>query len=218
MKDVANARELAETMVALGGDHGVTTVALLTNMETPLGLTAGNALEVRESVEVLEGGGPDDIVELTLALAREMLAAAGLDGVDPGDRLRDGSAMDVWRRMIRAQGGDPDASLPRARETHVVPAPADGVLVRLDAYAVGVAAWRLGAGRARKEDPVQAGAGVVMHAKPGAPVRGGDPLFTLHTDTPERFQRAVDVLAEAVTIAPDGSRPDLPPLVIDRVG
>ena len=215
MKDVASARELAETMVALGGDHGVSTVALLTNMETPLGRTAGNALEVRESVEVLEGGGP----------RRRRGAHAGARPRDarrrgprrrrPG-RLRDGSAMDVWRRMIRAQGGHPEAALPQARETHVVPAPADGVVVRLDAYAVGVAAWRLGAGRARKEDPVQAGAGVVMHAKPGATVRGGEPLFTLHTDTPERFQRAIDVLADAVTIAPD-ARPDLPPLVIDRV-
>ncbi|HEX6921549.1 MAG TPA: thymidine phosphorylase [Actinomycetes bacterium] len=218
MKDVTRARELAETMVALGGDHGVHTVALLTNMETPLGLTAGNALEVRESLEVLQGGGPGDVVELTLALAREMLTACGLDGVDPADRLRDGSAMDVWRRMISAQGGDPDAALPRARETHVVPVPADGVLTRLDAFAVGVAAWRLGAGRARKEDPVQAGAGVQMHAKPGTPVRGGEPMFTLHTDTPERFDRAVEALAEAVTIAPEGARPDLPPLVIDRVG
>jgi thymidine phosphorylase len=218
MKDAASARELAETMVALGTDSGVRTVALLTGMETPLGLTAGNAIEVRESVEVLAGGGPPDVVELTVALAREMLAAAGLDGVDPADRLADGSAMDVWRRMIQAQGGDPDAPLPVARESHVVPAPADGVLTRLDAYAVGLAAWRLGAGRARKEDPVQAGAGVEMHAKPGAEVRGGEPLFTLHTDTPERFERAAAALEDAITIAPDGARPDLPPLVLDRVG
>jgi thymidine phosphorylase len=205
-------------MVALGADHDVRTVALLTDMSTPLGRTAGNGLEVRESVEVLAGGGPGDVVELTLTLAREMLAAAGLDGADPADKLADGSAMDVWKRMIRAQGGDPDAPLPTARETHVVPAPADGVLVGLDAYAVGVAAWRLGAGRARKEDPVQAAAGVELHAKPGAEVRGGDPLFTLHTDEPERFARAEEVLAGAVTIAPEGSRPDLPALVIDRVG
>jgi thymidine phosphorylase len=217
MKDVDSARELAETMVALGTDSGVRTVALLTNMQTPLGLTAGNALEVQESVDVLEGGGPDDVVELTVVLAREMLAAAGLDGTDPADRLKDGSAMDVWRRMIRAQGGDPEATLPTARETHVVPAPADGVLTRLDALAVGVAAWRLGAGRARKEDAVQAGAGVQMHAKPGARVRGGEPLFTLHTDTPERFERAVEALQDATTIAPDDARPDLLPLVIDRV-
>ncbi|MDQ1629699.1 MAG: thymidine phosphorylase [Actinomycetota bacterium] len=217
MKDLGRARELAETMVALGTDHGVRTVALLTDMQTPLGLTAGNALEVRESVEVLQGGGPADVVELTLALASEMLEAAGLAGVDPADRLQDGSAMDVWRRMVQAQGGDPDAPLPEARETHSVPAPADGVLVGLDAHAVGVAAWRLGAGRARKEDPVQAGAGVVMHAKPGATVRGGEPLFTLHTDTPERFERAAEVLSAAVVIAPEGSSPDLPPLVLDRV-
>jgi thymidine phosphorylase len=217
MKDVDSARELARTMVALGADHDVRTVALLTNMATPLGLTAGNALEVREAVEVLAGGGPQDVVELTVTLAREMLAAAGLVGVDPAAKLADGSAMDVWQRMIRAQGGDPDAPLPTARETQVVPAPADGVLVGLDAYAVGVAAWRLGAGRARKEDPVQAGAGVELHAKPGAEVRGGEPLFTLHTDDPDRFARAEEVLAEAVTIAPEGSRPDLPDLVIDRV-
>jgi thymidine phosphorylase len=218
MKDVDTARELARTMVALGADHDVRTVALLTDMSTPLGLTAGNALEVRESVEVLAGGGPGDVIELTLTLAREMLATAGLDAVDPADRLADGSAMDVWRRMIRAQGGDPEANLPTARETQVVPAPADGVLVGLDAYAVGLAAWRLGAGRARKEDPVQAGAGVEMHAKPGQEVRGGNPLFTLHTDEPARFADAEEALAEAVVIAPAGSRPDRPDLVLDRVG
>jgi thymidine phosphorylase len=217
MKDVDTARELARTMVGLGTDAGVTTVALLTNMQTPLGLTAGNALEVRESVEVLAGGGPPDVVELTVALAREMLAAAGVTDVDPAERLQDGSAMDVWRAMVTAQGGDPDAALPTARETHVVTAPGDGVLTQLDAFAVGVAAWRLGAGRARKEDAVQAGAGVVMHAKPGAVVRAGDPLLTLHTDTPDRFERALQALEGAYFIAPDGSRPDLLPLLIDRV-
>jgi thymidine phosphorylase len=217
MKDVEDARELARTMVDLGTDAGVTTVALLTNMQTPLGLTAGNALEVRESVDVLAGGGPPDVVELTVTLAREMLAAAGVGDVDPADRLRDGSAMDVWRAMVKAQGGDPDASLPTARETHVVSVPADGVLTQLDAFAVGVAAWRLGAGRARKEDAVQAGAGVEMHAKPGAVVRAGDPLLTLHTDTPDRFDRALQALEGSYVIAPAGSRPDLLPLVIDRV-
>ena len=160
MKSEADARELAETMVRLGTRAGVTTIALLTDISTPLGLTAGNALEVRESVEVLAGGGPADVVELTLALAREMLAAAGRGDVDPADKLADGSAMDVWKAMIRAQGGDPDAPLPTARHTETVTAPTDGVLTTLDALAVGVAAWRLGAGRARKEDPVQAGAGV----------------------------------------------------------
>ena len=217
MKDVDQARELAETMVALGSDAGVRTVALLTNMQTPLGLTAGNALEVRESVEVLAGGGPDDVVELTLTLAREMLAAAGVSDVDPAEALRDGRAMDVWRRMIRAQGGDPDAELPVARERHEVLVPADGVLTQLDALKVGVAAWRLGAGRARKEDPVQAGAGVEMHVKPGASVRAGERLLTLHTDTPERFERAMESLEGAFFIAPEGSRPDLLPLVIERI-
>ena len=217
MKTVNDARELARTMVDLGTDAGVKTVALLTNMQTPLGLTVGNALEVRESLEVLAGGGPPDVVELTLTLAREMLAAAGRGDVDPADRLRDGSAMDSWRAMIAAQGGDADAELPRARETHVLLAPADGVLVQLDALAVGVAAWRLGAGRARRQDTVQAGAGIELHAKPGAVVRGGEPLMTLHTDTPDRFERALEALQGATFIAPEGSRPDLLALVVERV-
>ena len=216
MKSVEDARELARTMVALGEDHGVRTVALLTDMATPLGLTAGNALEVAESIEVLAGGGPPDVVELTVTLGREMLAAAGITGKDPADALRDGSAMDVWRRMIAAQGGDPDAALPTARETDQVLAPAEGVLVRLDAFAVGVAAWRLGAGRARKEDPVQAAAGIVLHAKPGAKLKAGEPLLTMHTDEPERFARARAALERAVEIAPAHSRPPETPLVLDR--
>ena len=203
-------------MVALGTDAGVTTVALLTNMQVPLGLTAGNALEVRESVEVLAGGGPEDVVELTVALAQEMLAAAGRDGDDVGAALRDGRAMDAWRRMIAAQGGDPDAELPVARHTEDILAPADGVLTQLDAYAVGVAAWRLGAGRARKEDPVQAGAGVEIHAKPGDTVRAGQPLLTLHTDTPERFERAREVLAGAATIEAGGAATPRT-LLLDRI-
>jgi len=214
MKSLETARELADTMVALGIDAGVTTVALVTDMSTPLGLTAGNALEVAESVEVLAGGGPADVVELTLALAREMLAAGGVPDVDPADKLRDGSAMDVWRRMIAAQGGDPSAPLPVARETHVVPVPASGVLTRLDAMAVGLAAWRLGAGRARKEDPVQAGAGVVMHAKPGDTLTEGQPLLTLHTDEPERFERALAALAGGIDVGGDSKSPGL---LLDRV-
>ena len=215
MKTVDDARELARTMVDLGTDAGVTTVALLTDMTTPLGLTAGNALEVRESVEVLAGGGPADVVELTVALAREMLSAAGVSDVDPADALADGRAMDVWRRMVAAQGGDPDAELPTSTEQHVIAAPASGVLQSLDAYAVGVAAWRLGAGRARKEDPVQAGAGVEMHAKPGDSVTTGQPLLTLHTDTPERFDRAVASLEGAWTIGED--RPERPDVVMERI-
>jgi thymidine phosphorylase len=186
-------------------------------MATPLGRSAGNALEVRESVEVLSGGGPPDVVELTLALAREMLAGAGVSDVDPADRLADGSAMDVWRRMIAAQGGDPDADLPAGRETQVVTAQTGGVLVRLDALAVGMAAWRLGAGRERKEDPVQAGAGVEIHAKPGETVTAGQPLLTLHTDDPDRFDRALESLAGGYHISADASSYSPTPVVLDRV-
>ena len=217
MKTIEDARELAETMVGLGNDHGVRTVALLTDMATPLGRTAGNALEVRESVEVLAGGGPADVVELTLALAREMLDAAGLRDIDPEKALADGSAMDVWRRMVAAQGGDPDAALPVAREQHVITAPSSGVLTRLDAYDVGVAAWRLGAGRARKEDPVQAGAGVEMHAKPGDRVRAGEPLLTLHTDTPEKFDYAREALAHAYDIGAADTAYVPTPVVLERI-
>ncbi|AXI73578.1 thymidine phosphorylase [Streptomyces cavourensis] len=217
MKTIEDARELASTMVALGTDSGVRTVALLTDMSTPLGLTAGNALEVRESVEVLAGGGPKDVVDLTLALAREMLDAAGLKDADPEKALADGSAMDVWRRMISAQGGDPDAPLPTAREHHIITAPASGVLTRLDAYDVGVAAWRLGAGRARKEDPVQAGAGVELHAKPGDTVTEGQPLMTLHTDAPERFDYALKAIPDAYDIAPTGTSFAPLPVVRERI-
>ncbi|MFD3888451.1 thymidine phosphorylase [Streptomyces microflavus] len=217
MKTIEDARELASTMVALGTDSGVRTVALLTDMSTPLGLTAGNALEVRESVEVLAGGGPQDVIDLTLALAREMLDAAGLKDADPEKALADGSAMDVWRRMISAQGGDPDATLPVAREQHVVTARSSGVLTRLDAYDVGVAAWRLGAGRARKEDPVQAGAGVELHAKPGDTVTEGQPLMTLHTDTPEKFDYSLKALPDAYDVAPAGTSFAALPVVRERI-
>jgi thymidine phosphorylase len=216
MRTVEDARELASTMVALGQDAGVHTVALLTDMSTPLGLTAGNAVEVQESVDVLAGGGPADVVELTLALAREMLAGAGRDDVDPADKLADGSAMDAWRAMISAQGGDPSAPLPVARETQVVTAPASGTLTRLDAMAVGLAAWRLGAGRARKEDAVQAGAGVVWHARPGDAVREGEPLFTLQSDDGDRFDRALEALEGGYDVD-DGSSYTPQALVIDRV-
>jgi thymidine phosphorylase len=214
MKDVDAARELAGTMVQLGTAYGVRTVALLTAMDTPLGRTAGNALEVAEAVEVLDGGGPADVVELTLTLAREMLAVAGIDA-DPEDALLSGKAMDAWRRMIRAQDGDPDAPLPRAREVELIRADTGGVLAHVDAYAVGVAAWRLGAGRARKEDPVQAAAGVVLRARPGDQVKAGDVLLELHTDTPDRIPRAREALAGAYAVAATEA-PRLP-LVIDRL-
>jgi thymidine phosphorylase len=217
MKTLVSAEELARTMVALGTGAGVHTVALLTDMNTPLGRTAGNALEVAESLEVLAGGGPADVVELTLALAREMLAGAGITDVDPAEKLASGAAMDSWRAMIAAQGGDPDAPLPVASDKHIVTASATGTLTRLDAMAVGVAAWRLGAGRARKEDPVSFGAGVVMLAKPGDPVTAGQPLFELHTDESYRFERALNALDGGYDIgAAADFIPD--PLIIDRIG
>ncbi|MGW5878221.1 thymidine phosphorylase [Nocardiopsis terrae] len=221
MKDAGSARELARTMVDIGNDHGVRTVALLTDMATPLGRQVGNALEVAEAVEVLSGGGPADVVELTVALAREMLAAAGLtpgeNGVkDPAEALRDGSALESWKQLVRAQGGDPDAPLPEAAERRVVLSPSSGVLTRLDAYQVGLAAWRLGAGRARKEDAVSFGAGVTLHAKPGEEVQAGEPLFTLHADAPERFDRAAQALEGAFDIG-DAAEWRTRPLVIDRI-
>jgi thymidine phosphorylase len=217
MKTADDARELAQTMVGIGTDHGVRTVALLTAMDRPLGRAVGNAVEVAESVELLAGGGPRDVVDLTVRLAREMLAGAGLDGEkDPADALRDGSAMDVWRRMVTAQGGDLDAPLPRANESYDVMAPESGVLTRLDAYGVGLAAWRLGAGRARKEDPVSAAAGVVCHAKPGDEVTAGRPLLTLYADDAGRFDRARQALDGAIEVRA-GARPLLLPLVIDRI-
>ncbi|MFI6162010.1 thymidine phosphorylase [Micromonospora haikouensis] len=216
MKSVDDARELARTMVELGGAHGVRTVALLTDMSTPLGLAVGNAVEVTESVEVLAGGGPADVVELTLALAREMLDAAGLPDADPGAALRDGRAMDAWRAMIRAQGGDPDAPMPTAPEVEVVRADADGFVASVDAYAIGVAAWRLGAGRARKEDPVSVPSGVVLHKRPGDPVRAGEPLYELRAEHAARIPAALAEAAPAVRISP--TAPAAKPLVIERIG
>jgi thymidine phosphorylase len=216
MSDPKKAAELARTMVALGTAAGVKTRALVTAMDVPLGLTAGNALEVRESVEVLAGGGPADVVELTILLAREMIDAAGIVGKDPADALRDGSAMDHWRRMISAQGGDPDAALPVAKESHQILATNRGTMTAMDAMKVGVAAWRLGAGRSRQGEKVQAGAGVELHAKPGDYVKQGAPIMTLFTDEPARFERALEALAGAVIIV-EGGIVDRMPLVLERI-
>ena len=216
MKNIDDARELAQAMVGLGSDAGVRTVAILTAMESPLGLTAGNALEVEESLEVLAGGGPADIVELTVTLARTMLAATGIEGIDPADKLADGTAMDRWRAMVAAQGGDPDAPLPRARDTQTVSASQDGVITALDAMKVGVAAWRLGAGRERQGEPVQAAAGVRLHAKPGDRVVAGQTLATLYTDTPDKFDYARDAIDAAWTLGDDA--PEVPPIVLERIG
>jgi thymidine phosphorylase len=215
MKTAGDARALAEAMVELGGSHGVRTVALLTDMSTPLGRAVGNAVEVAESVEVLAGGGPPDVVNLTLSLAREMLDAAGLPDADPAGVLAGGRAMDVWRAMIAAQGGDPDAPLPTAAESELVRSPRDGTVAAVDALAIGTAAWRLGAGRARKEDPVSAAAGVLLHRRPGDPVRAGDPLYELRTDDPARLPAALAAARDAVTVADAAPAPS--PLVLARV-
>ena len=215
MSEPEKAKELASAMVELGKRAGVTTRALVTAMDVPLGLTAGNALEVRESVEVLAGGGPSDVVELTLLLARDMLDAAKVSGKDPEKALKDGSAMDHWRRMVRAQGGDPDAPLPVAKEKKVIVADSDGVISSMDALKVGISAWRLGAGRERQGEKVQAGAGIEMHGKPGDEIKKGAPLFTLHTDEPARFDRAEAALEGAVKIGSKVS--ERLPLVIAKL-
>ena len=219
MSDPKKAAELAHVMVGLGKRAGVNTVALVTAMDIPLGLTAGNALEVREAIEVLAGGGPSDVVELTVLLAQEMLELAGIKGADPAAALKNGKAMDVWRQMISAQGGDPDAKLPVAKEKLTITAHSTGTVLSMDAMKVGLAAWRLGAGRSRQGEAVQAGAGIEIHAKPGDNVKNGAPLFTLHTDTPAAFARAQESLVGSVTIGDlaAGEKIDRLPLIIERI-
>ena len=219
MSDTARAVELARTMVALGRDEGVRTRALVTAMDVPLGVAAGNALEVAESVEVLAGGGPADVVELTLVLARHMLELSGIDA-DPAEAITSGRAMDHWRRMIRAQGGDPDAPLPRAPVVETLTADRDGIVTRCDALAIGRAAWRLGAGRATKDDPVSASAGIEVLAKPGDEVRAGDPLLRLHTEDTGRLHAAVGLLTDpepAVVVSPPGTTYSRLPLIVDII-
>ena len=218
MPDIDKSRELARTMVDLGNDAGVRTTALLTDMNVPLGFAIGNANEVRESVEVLAGGGPADVIELTIELAREMLRLAGQPDADVEAALKDGRAMDTWRRVIRAQGGDPDAAMPVARETHVVYAETSGVLLRQEALPFGIAAWRLGAGRARAQDPVQHAAGIDLHAKPGDTVVAGQPLFTLSADEPARFARAMESLEGAYEIGSSSLWVPRGSLVRERIG
>jgi thymidine phosphorylase len=218
MSDPKKASELARVMVELGTKAGVKTRALVTAMDVPLGLTAGNALEVRESVEVLAGGGPADVVELTLVLAREMLDAAGIKQImDPADALKNGAAMDSWKKMIRAQGGDPDAKLPVAKEQVQILADKDGTLSSMDAMSVGIAAWRLGAGRSKQGEKVSLGAGIEIHAKPGAQVKKGDLIYTLHADESARFQRAQSALQNSIVISQDGSVAPRLPLILEKI-
>jgi thymidine phosphorylase len=215
MTSEAQSRELAHIMIELGAAHGVPAHALLTDMNVPLGATVGNALEVAESLEVLAGGGPPDVVELTLRLAGEMLELAGIDGVDPVQTLRDGTAMDRFRQLIAAQGGDLSVPLPIGAQSETVTASPGGTMGDIDAMAVGLTAWRLGAGRSRPGERVQFGAGVKIHRRPGEPVAAGEPLFTLYTDTPERFGVAMAELDGGWSV---GDTPPVPrPLIIDRI-
>jgi thymidine phosphorylase len=214
IKTIERARELAQTMVGLGEDHGVSTVAQLTSMDQPLGRAVGNSIEVVESVEVLRGGGPSDVRELTLALARLMLELVDIN-VDPREKLDDGSAYEVYRSMIAAQGGDPDAVLVAAPVREVVTSQASGWVSSLDARCVGVAAWRLGAGRARKEDPVSAGAGVMCLVREGEQVALGQPIFELYADDDEHLARGRETIQRAMTIG--GDQPTLVPILLETI-
>ena len=214
IKTIERARQLATTMVGLGTSHGVATIAQLTSMDAPLGDAVGNALEVTESVDVLRGGGPSDVRELTVSLARTMVELVGIE-VDPATKLDDGSAYEVYERMIVAQGGDPDAALPVAALHDVVVAQRDGVVQRVDALDVGIAAWRLGAGRARKEDAVSFGAGVLCRVREGDVISAGQPLFELHADDDAHLQAGRAVLASAVVI---GEQPvNATPVLLERI-
>ena len=217
MSDPNMARELAQTMVNLGKDAGVNTRALITAMDVPLGLAVGNALEVQESIEVLQGGGPADVRELTLTLAREMLEIVGI-ATDPEKKLDNGQAFDIWKAMVAAQGGDNDAPLPTAKFEHTITAGSTGTVTGMNALAVGIAAWRLGAGRARKEDQVSLGAGIALHAKPGQEIQAGQPLLTMFTDEEGRFEVAQQALDEApITIGSPEQRKQHLPLIIERI-
>jgi len=213
IKDLERARLLATTMVGLGTSHGVATVAQLTAMDAPLGRAVGNALEVNESVDVLKGGGPPDVRELTLALARTMLELVGLS-VDPATKLDDGTAYGVYCAMIAAQGGDPEVVLPLGDRRETIVSREAGTVTSVDALAVGLAAWRLGAGRSRKEDPVSAGAGVLCLVTPGERVAVGQPLFELFADDDDHLERGRAAIQDALVV---GDRSATAPLLIERI-
>ena len=218
MSDPKDAALLARTMVDLGKNAGVKTRALVTAMDVPLGLTAGNALEIRETLEVLAGGGPSDVIELTILLANEMLDAVGIKPkVSPEEALKNGMAMDVWRKMIAAQGGDNDAPLPVAKEAMEIKATSSGKLLTLDAMKVGVAAWRLGAGRQKQGEVLQLGSGIEIHAKPGDLVTKDQTILTLHTDDVARFERAIDALTGGFSIGGKDDEVKRLPLVVERI-
>ena len=214
MKDFSKAKQLAETMVEIGNKAGVKTVALITQMDTPLGNAVGNALEVSESIDVLNGKGPQDVIEITLALAKEMLQLAGINK-DPATGLKDGTALQVWKKMIVAQGGNPDIEIPVAKQKENVVATQSGYITDLDAYAIGLSAWRLGAGRAKKEDAVSKTAGIICLAKEGDYVEKDQPVLELHIDDSSRLPLAKEALKNAFTI---GAEPrEKRKIVLERI-
>lgn len=214
MTDIDQARLLARTMVDLGQSHGVQTRALLTAMDEVLGYTVGNALEVEESLAVLAGGGPTDIIDLTVALATEMLDLVGIDA-DPAAVLSSGQALPVFEAMVAGQGGDLDPPLPEAAHRATIDATRGGIVASVQARPVGVTAWQLGAGRAHQDDTVSAAAGVRCLVKKGDTVKAGQPLLELHADSATHIDR-VRALAETAVIV-DDSAPSITPLVIDRI-
>ncbi|MFL3011596.1 MAG: thymidine phosphorylase [Acidimicrobiales bacterium] len=214
MVDFDQARTLAKTMVELGENSGVKTIALITSMETVLGNNVGNALEVSESLDVLEGRGPKDLIEITLALAQEMLDLSNVD-LDPGEVLASGKPREIFEKMVSAQGGDLSKDLPIAEYKKTIKASSTGYLSKLDCRSVGVAAWRLGAGRTKKEDSVSPTAGIICMAKPGAYINAGEPVLELHGDTEKSFDSAIDALEGAIEIS--DTAPDDSPLILDKI-
>jgi pyrimidine-nucleoside phosphorylase len=226
MKRQEDARALAETLVGIGRDYELKVVALLTDMDTPLGREVGNANEIAESVEVLNGGGPDDLVEITFALGSEMLQLAGLADDDETARrllrttVESGSALEKFIEVTEAQGGDPQVLenpdlLPRAQFHEELPAPRSGFVTTCDALSIGVAAMRLGAGRERKEDLIDPAVGITILAKPGEPVDEGQPLARIAFNDEHRLAVARPLLEEAFTI--EAIPADRTPLILGEV-
>jgi pyrimidine-nucleoside phosphorylase len=221
MRTVEDARRLAEAMLGLGAEAGIDVVCLITDMEQPLGHAVGNALEVREAYETLGGGGPPDFRELVIVSATQLLALSdlGLDEAAARERvitsLGDGSALAAYDTWIRAQGGDPDpALLPRAPVVRDVPAPATGFVREVHAREIALAATELGAGRERKEDPVDHAVGVVCLAKHGERVEPGQPLAEIHARDEVAAETAEAALLSAYAI---GDEPEPRPLVLDVI-
>lgn len=222
MKNLNNARHLAHTMVGIGASHGVNTVAFITSMEQPLGNEVGNANEIKESIEVLRGEGPDDVTELTMEFGEVMLELAGIEGGRErlDEAIRSGAALRKFIEVVRAQGGDPSviedpSLLAVAPHETMVAAPGPGYVTQCDALTIGVVATHLGAGRDRKEDIVDPGVGITLKAKLGDHVAKGDPLAIVRHGDQSKWEAQHDTLSSAWTISDQPiSTPDL---IIERL-